>query len=338
MTNYHSSGIFCFMMEKFAGPRMPELSPASQALIYDAAQFALEGQLSDALHPEIEREKCFPDFTIMPVQELPPSERGAVVAMAVSQSLNRTLIDAVHDWDGITKVNNPRAYYDLLKTGKKIEELNVRKGPLFDEADYEADSIKPHIVAGVVYKEFARLAEQLPGGIKRGLEILKDAQPKLSDSETRTTRHNDRMLDKKRMLFRWRYGRTLAVAGAAGAFAIASLLCAKSVEHKNAPRIASIEHDRQATYSETPADVRKVVDVFLNDVKATALLNQNSQTIASAQTVAKHIDTLNTEADNLKQQSSEKNNNALLLGVLSIGAFGRFGLWRLQRPKRANDK
>ncbi len=237
---------------------LARLSPGSKSLLEASAEFAFHDIPTDLIHPSVTREGCFPSGVVMPVAELPPQERVVVVSGVITRSLVHITMDSLEA--GLitghpSKVSDPKAYLDLLKTGKKVHRANEQRGPLADPDNYTGESIHPHIVAGVVYRVFTRMTPC--DSTKFALKQLSTAEPKLGPDETKESRSALRNYTREQKLMRGRYARTLGLAFASAVLAFNGHASAETARVVNQPQIEALQAERQTVGPDQVEEIDK---------------------------------------------------------------------------------
>ncbi len=279
------------------------------------------------------------DPEVVQTSLLPEFERTNAVYRLLTDSLHHTLMDTLNDWQGITRVSNPQAYYDLLRGGEKIVSKNRKYGKQIREEDFGPIGINSQLVAALLFLKAQRTFSKNPNDYKNCLQKLKKAQPALMPGETAQSRAEQAKEAKERKLMRERYVRTLSLAAVAGGFALSSFLGARANERETAPEIARIGQERIEVYQQASPQVQLLIDAFLDDSTRTSeLLDENLSNMEQAQSAAKSINDYNARIGELKSRS---NNSSSLLGTVALGALARFGYWRFlysPRPYKPSEK
>ncbi len=221
------------MADKYAGYRLPDLTDGSMALVDAATMLVLEGQPSELLHAGVERTGWqelgapVPDAAVGGRLLV---SRTAAIAHVVADSLLLTVLDATnqpHIYAGrggraLTSVPDPRSYYDLLRTGRRVHQVveRARAHPKRGVHDEEPWATAPHAVSNSVF-QYAHLVLG-DHSLKFAMGELKTAQPKLQPGETVEDRTNRLLETREKRRYVGRYARTLGVAGAATALALSA--------------------------------------------------------------------------------------------------------------------
>lgn len=238
---------------------LPRITSQGEQLITQTADFIFRDEPTSMVHPDLERESCFPDGVAVPVHELPTEERHDAVVRCLTRSMHLVVIDSFLSADSrgyhASQVASPVAYRDLYLAGKKLEKLS-KYGPTIRTADVEASEVHPHAVSYSLFNTYHDfVAQRDPQLIKQVIKRLKYAEPKLAEGETEEQRRAQRTYEQQMKQQRWRYVRPLAVAAASGFMLFNSFQDSQAAREVNPAAIENLEAERTDA---SPARVEQI--------------------------------------------------------------------------------